>query len=933
MKNKQLIQILIPLAAGIILIAISSLFPNFSRICELKVYDSKMRLTAKLKSQNKATAARIKIINVTNSTISEMGWPKKADHARLIDVLSQHKASLIAYDWIFHEQDDELIRAVKKSGRVLWPVLFDLNPDGGYGREKYSLSTVNLMDNFSIGTKPSPSTLWHATAATHSHPGILDNAIGMGHISARNEEGSPFSDGVYRKMAMVIDFAGKPFPSLALQVVCHYLHIPLNKVRIIPGREIVLPQGVFPDTGQVKDIHIPINDQGEMWIYFPGLWEDNYFEPFWFENVLDKHKDPPLPRLLEYDRKFNDNICFVGNASGKSKDTHVIPVEDNFPGVGIHAAAVYTILSGSFISFPHPAIEVLIILVMALAIGAISCSKPPLQASVLHLSVMAGYVVVTYWVFGEHHLNLPTVFPALAILVGGVASLAYQFVWEQREKDNLLREYKEIHSGLQKKDREIRQLVLKQERTKQQAEEKHKALGLVESEKNNILKRMTALEKRLAERKDLVIQPLQKYVTLAEEWEQLRKESLQAGIITKNKKMLEIFRRVKKAAKSTSPVLILGEMGTGKELIAQAIHALSDRRDHEFVVVPTIQENLVESELFGYMKGAFTGADKDKPGFFARADGGTIFLDEIGEVTPGIQVKLLGVLSRAEYTPVGSTRACKTDARVVAATNRNLKKEMKAGNFREDLFFRLNVISIQLPPLKERKEDIEFLADHFIDLYTRKQDRKIEGFSQKALEVLLDYNWPGNIRELENVIERAVALTDEKLITEADLELTFFDDSDVPVSEISVETDKSLFAKDNSPQESLDVSGDKAFLALLNQNDFIIGKTAEDMGKGRDATRERFKGLCLMALAENEWEVFQAAKSIATGDENQMRAESKITEYYNNTKDELRNYASLEELQQQIGKKYRNMPRKFHRYILNMYEARKENNGIIRSEE
>jgi transcriptional regulator with PAS, ATPase and Fis domain len=257
---------------------------------------------------------------------------------------------------------------------------------------------------------------------------------------------------------------------------------------------------------------------------------------------------------------------------------------------------------------------------------------------------------------------------------------------------------------------------------------------------------------------------------LEEEWERVRDECRRVGIITRDKRMLQIFRRVKKAARSDSPVLILGESGTGKELIARAIHDLSNRHNGEFVVVPTIQENLVESELFGYKKGAFTGADEDKQGFFARADGGTIFLDEVGEITPGIQVKLLRVLNSGEYSRVGDTNIYKTDARVVAATNRDLKQEMQNGNFREDLYFRLNVIPIELPPLRERRGDIELLANHFIEKYSQNQKRQIQGLSQKAVEVLTSYDWPGNIRELENVIERAVALTEGELITETDLD-------------------------------------------------------------------------------------------------------------------------------------------------------------------
>jgi CHASE2 domain-containing sensor protein len=236
MKNNKFIQFSFSFVAAFILIAIIFLFPNFSRICELKAYDLKMRLTAGLKARDRAIANRIKVINVTDSTIKQMGWPKKSDHARMIDILSQHKAALIAYDWIFHEPDEELTRAVKDSGRVLWPVLFDLSLNRGYATDRYSQDTVSILESFGISDAQLQPALWQTTSVSLSHPSILQQAKGMGHISARNEEGNPQNDGVYRKVALVVNFAGHTFPSLALRAACDYLRVPLKKVRILaPG--------------------------------------------------------------------------------------------------------------------------------------------------------------------------------------------------------------------------------------------------------------------------------------------------------------------------------------------------------------------------------------------------------------------------------------------------------------------------------------------------------------------------------------------------------------------------------------------------------------------------------------------------------------------------------------------------------------------------
>ncbi len=223
------------------------------------------------------------------------------------------------------------------------------------------------------------------------------------------------------------------------------------------------------------------------------------------------------------------------------------------------------------------------------------------------------------------------------------------------------------------------------------------------------------------------------------------------------------------AAPSAATVLVLGESGTGKELIARAIHDRSNRRG-QFVAVncAAIPETILESELFGHERGSFTGAVGKKEGRFARAEGGTLFLDEIGELSPQVQVKLLRVLQEGEYEPVGGNPV-RADVRIVAATNRDLLAEVQAGRFREDFFYRLNVIAVTAPPLRARREDIPLLVDHFLGIYCQKNGKVRITISHNALERLLEYPWPGNVRELENVVERAVVLSRSETLTEADL--------------------------------------------------------------------------------------------------------------------------------------------------------------------
>jgi two-component system response regulator AtoC len=235
------------------------------------------------------------------------------------------------------------------------------------------------------------------------------------------------------------------------------------------------------------------------------------------------------------------------------------------------------------------------------------------------------------------------------------------------------------------------------------------------------------------------------------------------NMIGKSNTMKEVFKLVEKVAQYNTTVLISGESGTGKELIAKGIHLAGNRTERNLVSVNCggIPGNLLESEFFGYKKGAFTGADRDKKGLFQEADKGTIFLDEIGELPLPLQVKLLRVLQESEIRPVGSTKSVQVDVRVIAATQKNLEEEVAKGDFREDLFYRLNVLSIHLPPLRDRLEDVPLLMDHFINKFNKQLGKSIRSVSPAAIAILLAYHWPGNIRELENIIERAVVLSDE----------------------------------------------------------------------------------------------------------------------------------------------------------------------------
>jgi DNA-binding NtrC family response regulator len=286
-----------------------------------------------------------------------------------------------------------------------------------------------------------------------------------------------------------------------------------------------------------------------------------------------------------------------------------------------------------------------------------------------------------------------------------------------------------------------------------------------------VLKPFTMAEMKLVINKELDVQQVRdENVRLKEA---LGKRYHFQNIVGRSKKMQEVLALVERVAPTNSTVLIGGESGVGKDLIARAIHQNSRRASGPFIKINStaIPETLFESELFGFERGAFTGALASKPGKFELADKGTLFLDEIGDVPAAIQVKLLRVLQEREFERLGGTKTLKVDIRMIAATNRDLRAALEEGTFREDLYYRLNVVPIDIPPLREHKEDIPDLVNHFLARFAADSDKEIEGITPAALDALMEYHWPGNIRQLENSVERAVALSSGRMIDEKDIHL------------------------------------------------------------------------------------------------------------------------------------------------------------------
>ncbi|KPK96412.1 hypothetical protein AMJ80_00050 [bacterium SM23_31] len=323
---------------------------------------------------------------------------------------------------------------------------------------------------------------------------------------------------------------------------------------------------------------------------------------------------------------------------------------------------------------------------------------------------------------------------------------------------------------------------------------------------------------------------------LLDELDFLRKELYEKykvkNIIGKSEGMKEVFRLVSKVANTDSTVLIYGESGTGKEVIAKAIHIQSRRQDKRFLAIDcsALSPTLLESELFGHVKGAFTGAISTKPGIFEIANNGTIFLDEISNISSEIQAKLLRIIEEQEYKPVGGSEMKKIDVRLISATNKDLKLFVKKNIFREDLFYRLNVFPIFLPPLRERKEDIPLLATHFLKLFTKELNKQIDGFSDESMNLFINYHWPGNVRELKNTVERLVITVEDDIIKPEYLSDILKTQSIREYITIPKDKDELRKLKKKIKNQAIAELEKKFLLESLKQNNWNVSRAARETG-------------------------------------------------------------------------------------------------------
>jgi transcriptional regulator with GAF, ATPase, and Fis domain len=585
-----------------------------------------------------------------------------------------------------------------------------------------------------------------------------------------------------------------------------------------------------------------------------------------------------------------DKVILVGViAEGRGQNFHT-PIDARYPSIGLHATFLDNALQSRFLySLSWPWTLVLSALFGVGVLVSVLIIRSPKNVFVL-FGWFGLLVVLSFALFVVAAVILPVV-PILAVgLLAAAGGLLYrhQLVQEQyravsKEKDSIL---------AQLRDREARLAILERELIEApQTVPVSRTQELLEE-----IQRYKAEIRALSSQAgDMEEYPVQQVPTVLAEFE---------GIIySRTGQMKSVVDFVKKIAASDAPVLIMGESGTGKELIARAIHKESPRAQGPFVAVNcgALAEGVLESELFGHERGAFTGAVKDKMGRFELADRGTIFLDEIGEVSESFQVKLLRVVQEGELERVGGSKTLRVNVRVLAATNKDLKEQVRLKNFREDLYYRLNVLSVGLPPLRERQEDIPLLVQHFLE----KEGGGLR-VSKSVMEALQKHTWPGNVRELESVIKRGILLAraDKRTLLNAhDLseEIAAVVHSAVPIEE-----------------QVLDMIREKGFLRSS------VSETAASLGGlNRGTVAEYLRGECLRVFTEEQFDLERAIRHISLSNDSEIlgRLRKRMVEYLSNIADGVDKNTPWEISKAGLRPKTKNLPQRYHTFLEQTAEA------------
>ena len=796
----------------------------------------------------------IVIVYIDNDAIPSLGWPVRRNfHALMIKALSDLQVRAVGVDVQFQEPGVEypeydrlLAGVVGGAGNVVLPCYFrdmaegpDAPPDPGRPFAFRAGSGLRL---------PLPS--------------LREAAAGVGHGNVTESGGVP-----------VFVLSGDSLvPSFAAELL-----------RVGTGGRLTgAGDRIAVRTRNGREYPIAVDGEATVRLRFPGRL--GAFRAYPFLEVLRSYDAARLDRPGSVPvASLRGTIVLIGVIAEGRSAFFPTPVDPRFPAVALHATFLDNALRSGFLRTAPGTAAYGLALLAALAGPAAVLLAGKRRARFLVPVAALLLLLASALSFNAFATVLPVVPALAALLLGAVGGLLVR----QRQTDEtvttLLGDRERIARALREREEQV--AVLEREVVRASAaRESERVRGLMED-----IRKYREEIRTLTARADDMEEHRAEPAARAAEFD---------GIVyAAGGAMESVTAFVAKIADSPAPVLVTGESGTGKELVARALHRRSGRRDGPFVAVNcgALAENLLESELFGHERGAFTGAVREKAGRFELADGGTIFLDEIGEVSEAFQLRLLRVLQEGEFERVGGTRTQKVDVRVVAATNRNLKEEVAAGRFREDLFYRLNVLTVALPPLRERKEDVELLVRHFL--------AKAGGtlsVSRNVLQALLHHPWRGNVRELESAVTRAVLLAradGRSMIVLKDL------------GEELAASAEGAVALDDQVLESL---REKGFSRSS------VSETAEELGGiNRGTVAEYLRGQCLRAFMENDCDLDRAvtAISLSADPETNARVRKRLLEYLQNIAEGVDTGLPWDRVLPGLRSKTRNLPQRYHRHL------------------
>ena len=806
----------------------------------------------------------IVILYFDNDDITNLGgWPlKRNTYALLVDVLTKSKVKVIGFDILFDENNleypehDELLAAkTAASGRVVCSSYF-----GRVGTKGLTSPTLAPEKFPALGMMKEPALYGGVLRLPYRE--LLQSVSGIGHTNTT--EGRP------SELPLLIDANGRTVPAFGLEVLRSFAGAERSQVHI-DRNSVSLPTG----TGTIT---IPFNSDGITFLNFPG-------------SLSSFHRYSCVEALRSYVTdsaslsSLQGKIVLV-SVIGEGRGTNFVPTpfDAQFPGIGLQATLIDNALEQRFLTRISPYLgELILPLLLSCILVVLIHRFGYFRGGVFVLLLAVLYLATAQLLFVAAHIVVPIVSPIMLLAVAWLGPVLYDYFVVGKHVEKLESEKEKVEGKL--RESELKLQMLEKELFDQKLSDRSPRASELLEEIKRYKDEIKALSAQVS---DMV------KFEVAEE-EPVDEVAVFEGIVYQSSgRMREVVDLMQKISASEANLLILGESGTGKELVARAVHNLSARRGKVFVAVNcgALTETLLESELFGHEKGSFTGAVKDKIGRFEYANGGTIFLDEIGETSEVFQVKLLRVVQSGEFERVGSTLARTTNARIIAATNKNLRDLVTQKRFREDLYYRLNVFSIELPPLRERKGDIPLLANRFA---------KAEGgelsLSSTVVDAFLQYRWPGNVRELQSAITRAgiLARSDGRTLIQL---------RDMP-EEVARATKGEVDIED----QIMEILRSKKFSRSS------ISETAEELGGlNRGTVAEYFRGICFKHFFESSWDIDKAVEAIARDGDAEARDKvlKKLREYLSNVVEGLAPGQDYDAIKENLRPKYKNLPQRYH---------------------